>query len=155
MPNHLHTVQPMVTGSHVSSFSSALLAIFLGFTIIGEILHIGPFFLQSNHRGSHILSSWLVHAGCAFVTGIHPCRTLRAGSFESVRWNACVHKLGLFILSYERVFLWNGIRIHVNSMGKNSLYRKLRGRSNPQRCITQDSEPNTLPTELFRPPSHV
>ena len=27
----------------------------------------------------------------------------------------------------------------------------LRGGSNPGRCITQDSEPNTLPTELFRP----
>ena len=27
----------------------------------------------------------------------------------------------------------------------------LRGGSNPRRCITQDSEPNTLPTELLRP----
>ena len=27
----------------------------------------------------------------------------------------------------------------------------LRGGSNPRRCITQDSEPNTLLTELFRP----
>ena len=36
--------------------------------------------------------------------------------------------------------------------GKNPLYRKLRRGSNPLRCITQDSEPNTLPTELFRFP---
>ena len=35
---------------------------------------------------------------------------------------------------------------------KNPLYQKLRGASNPRRCITEDSEPNTLPTELFRPP---
>ena len=28
----------------------------------------------------------------------------------------------------------------------------LRGGSNPQRCIRQDREPNTLPAELFRPP---
>ena len=27
----------------------------------------------------------------------------------------------------------------------------LRRGSTPRRCITQDSEPNTLPTELFRP----
>ena len=27
-----------------------------------------------------------------------------------------------------------------------------RGESNPRRCIKQDREPNTLPTELFRPP---
>ena len=35
--------------------------------------------------------------------------------------------------------------------GPNSLYRKLREESSPRRCIMQDSEPNTLPTELFRP----
>ena len=29
----------------------------------------------------------------------------------------------------------------------------LRGRWNPGRCIKQDSEPNTLPTELLRPPA--
>ena len=34
---------------------------------------------------------------------------------------------------------------------KNPLYRWLRGGSNTRRCIAQDSEPNTLPTELFRP----
>ena len=37
-----------------------------------------------------------------------------------------------------------------NKTPKNKLYRKLRG-PNPRHCITQDSEPNTLPTELFRP----
>ena len=37
---------------------------------------------------------------------------------------------------------------------KKKLYWKilLRGESNPRRCIKQDSEPNTLQTELFRPP---
>ena len=39
---------------------------------------------------------------------------------------------------------------HVKSR-ENPLYRRLIGGSNPRRCITQDSEPNTLPTELFRP----
>ena len=32
-----------------------------------------------------------------------------------------------------------------------SFYRNLRGESNPWRCITQDSESRTLPTELSRP----
>ena len=35
---------------------------------------------------------------------------------------------------------------------KKPLYRRLRGGSNPRRCIKQDSEPNTIPTELLRPP---
>ena len=30
------------------------------------------FFFLSNHWGSHIPSSWMVHAGCVFVAGIHP-----------------------------------------------------------------------------------
>ena len=72
-----------------------------------------------------------------------------SGSFESVRWNACVQTRPRFIFSSE---VWgNGVRTHVNSKGKNPLYRGLRGGSNPHRCVTQDSEPNTLPTELFRP----
>ena len=35
-------------------------------------------------------SSWMVHAGCVFVAGIHPSRTGMSGSFESKQWNACV-----------------------------------------------------------------
>ena len=34
---------------------------------------------------------------------------------------------------------------------KNLLYRRLKGGSNPRRCIMQDSGPNALPIELFRP----
>ena len=49
------------------------------------------FFLQSNHRSSHIPSSRMMHAGCVFVVGIHPSRTWMSGSFESVQRNACVH----------------------------------------------------------------
>ena len=32
-------------------------------------------FFLSNHRGSHISSSWMVHAGYVFVAGIHPSKT--------------------------------------------------------------------------------
>ena len=39
---------------------------------------------KTNHRGSHIPSSWMMHAGCVFVAGIHLSRMLMSGPFESV-----------------------------------------------------------------------
>ena len=95
----------------------------------------------------------MVHAGCVSVAGIHSSRTWTSGSFKSVRWNTCVHRLELGLFSRPKEFWGNGVRTHVNSKGKNLLWWKIfpRGGSNPQRCIKQDSEPNTLPTELFRP----
>ena len=35
-----------------------------------------------------------------FVAGIHPSRTCMSGSLESVRWNACVHRLDLGLYSH-------------------------------------------------------
>ena len=70
-----------------SSFSSAFPALSLGFTDIGEIFaYVTGWFLGggggggglvvlSNHRGCHIPSSWMVHAGCVFAAGIHSSRT--------------------------------------------------------------------------------
>ena len=62
----------------------------------------------------------------------------------------CAQTRPRFILLSERVS-GNGVRTHVNSKGNNPLYLRLRGGSNPQHCITQDTKPNTLPTELFQP----
>ena len=56
-----------------SSSSSVFPAISLGFTILGEIFAYLTIF-QSSHRGSHIPSSWMVHAGCVFYAGIHQSR---------------------------------------------------------------------------------
>ena len=39
-------------------------------------------------------------------------------SFESVRWNACVHRLDLGLYSHPTEFWGNGVRTHVNSKGK-------------------------------------
>ena len=61
--------------SHRHSSSSscyAFLALSLGFTILGET---STYVFQSNHRGSHIPSSWMVHAGCIFVASIHSSET--------------------------------------------------------------------------------
>ena len=77
-----------------------------------------PFFFlllpfKPSHRGSHIPLSWMVHAGC-IVARIHRSRTWLSGSFESMRWNACVHR-HQSILPSER---GNGVRTLVNSKGK-------------------------------------
>ena len=76
-----------------------------------------------------------------------------SGSFESVRWYACVHRLDLGLYSHPKEFWGNGIRTHVNSKGKVPSTGKIlhRGGSNPQRCIKQRIEPNTLPTSHFCP----
>ena len=56
-----------------SSSSSVFPAVFMGFSILGEIfVYVTGF--QTNHRGSHIPSLWMVHAGCVFVANIHPAR---------------------------------------------------------------------------------
>ena len=97
----------------------------------------------------------MVYAGCVFVALFtylgHDCPDL----LESVWWNACVHILDLGLYSHPKEILGNGVRTHFNSKGKIPSSGKipLRGGSNPQHCIRQDSEPNTLPTELFRSPN--
>ena len=50
--------------------------------------------ILSNHRGSHIPSLWMVLPGCVFFARIHLSRTW-LWSFESVRWNAWLHRLDL------------------------------------------------------------
>ena len=91
-------------------------------------------------RGWCILGVFLLPA---FTT-----RTWTSGSFESVRWNACVHRLDLGLYSHPS-FFGNGVWTHVNSKGKIPSTGKF-----PQRRI----EPATLWTaspkttnELFRP----
>ena len=101
-----------LTTSWVSSSSSVFPAISLGLTFFGEIFTYVTVF-----RGSHIPSSWNLHGGgCVFVTGIHPSRTWMSGSFESIQWNVCVHRLDLGLYSHPKEFLGNGVRTHSNSM---------------------------------------
>ena len=63
-------------------------------------LQMWPFFDPTIEVVSHILSLWMVHAGCIFVAGIYPSRKWMSGSFESVWWNACVHRLDLSLRSH-------------------------------------------------------
>ena len=75
--------------------------------------------------------------------------------FESVQWNACVHRLGFSLYSHPKEFLENGVR---TLQEKNPLYWKKKKKKTQRRI-----EPTTLhqaeqgaqqtTTELFRPPS--
>ena len=44
-----------------------------------------------------------------------------SGSFESVRWNACVNRLDIGIYSHPKEFYGNGARTHVNARKKSTL----------------------------------
>ena len=69
--------------------------------------------------GSHIMSSWMMHAGCVFVVGIDLSRTWMSGYSESVWWNACVHKkLRPQITHSCEAAAGSGVRSYVYSMGK-------------------------------------
>ena len=100
-----------------------------GSPFLGEIFCICDCFLI--HHWGHILSLWMVHAVCVFVASICPSRTWMSGSFESMGWNACVPRLDLHLYYHLKEFWGNGFRTHVNSKGKNILYRK----NPPQRRI--------------------
>ena len=92
----------------------------------------------------------MVRAGCVFVAGIHPSRTWTSGSFESVRWNACVHRLDLGLYSHPKEFWGNGVWTHVNSKGKIPSTGKCPQRSIEPATLWQRAQ--ALPTELFRSP---
>ena len=94
----------------------------------------------------------MVHAGCVFVASIHPSRTWMSGSFESVWWNACVHRLDLGLYSHPKEFLGNGVSTHAHSKGKiPSTGKILRGGWNQRCCMKQDSKPNILPMSYSIP----
>ena len=56
-----------------------------------------------------------------------------SGSFESMQWNACVHRLDLGLYSHLKEFLVNGVRTHINSGEKSPLPGTIlpKGGSNP------------------------
>ena len=123
-------------------------AVSLGFTF-----HLLLLCSPAISLGFTIPSSWMVHAGCVFVASIHPSKTWTSGSFESMRWNAYLHRLYLSLYSYPKEFRGNGVRTHVNSKGKITFTGTilLRGAWNPRGCIKQDSQPNTLTTSYSGP----
>ena len=82
----------------------------------------------------------MVRAGCVFVAGIHPSRTWTSGSFESVRCNACMHRLDLGLYSHPKEFLGEWSLNPCQLQGKNPLYRKISPEEDRTRDAV-DSEP--------------
>ena len=66
----------------------------------------------------------MVHAGCVLVAGIHTSRTWISGSFEPVRWNACVHRLDLGLYSHPKSFGGIESETMLTSREKSSLLEK-------------------------------
>ena len=79
-------------------------AISLGFTTFGwDFCVCDRFFNPTIKVVTFRLRGWCV-LGVFFVAGIHPSRTWTSGSFESVRWNACMHRLDLGLYSHPKEF---------------------------------------------------
>ena len=108
-------------------------AISLGFTIFGRNFCVCDRFFNPTVK----VVTFRLRGWCVLVVFLLPAFT----------------RLGRFILSSERVFLGNGVWTHVNSQGKNHLYRKF-----PQRRIEPatlwTASPNTT-NELLWPLSFV
>ena len=144
----------------VANLTNQYLGLFLLFLLHSQLyLCSSPFWVRFLHiwpfcNPTIEVVTFHLHGLCklgVFVASIHPSRTWMSGPFESVRWNACVHRLDLSLYSHPNRVFGEWSQNPCKLQGKNPLYRKFRGRSNPQYCITQDSKPNILPTSVFRP----
>ena len=150
--NHFHCSRFKAKRLTVSpSPSSAFPAISLGFTIFGLDFCLCDRFSKSNHRRSHIKSSWMVHAGCVFVPSIQPSRTWMSGSSEFVGWNRCVHRIDLSLYPHPKEsFSGSGVRTHANSKGKIPSTRGSEEGWTRDAASRRTASP-TLPTEQFQP----
>ena len=74
-----------------------------------------------------------------------------SGSFESVRWNARVHRQDLGLCSHPQEFSREWSQNHHNSKRKIPSTVGSEEGGNGDTASRRFSEPNTLPTELFRP----
>ena len=69
-----------------------------------------------------------------------------SGSLESVRWNACVHRLDLDLCSQSKEFLENGVRTHVDSKGKKS--------TPPEKKISEEDRTHDAASSRTASPTH-
>ena len=80
-----------------------------GSPIFGEIFAYETFFFFLTIPTIEVvkfrLRVWCM--GVFFVASIQPSRTQMSGSFESMRWNACVHRLHLSLCSHPKEFWEN------------------------------------------------
>ena len=152
----------------MTSSSSTFPDLSQGFTPVGEIFAYLNVFNPAIEVVTFRLRGWCM-LGVFLLPAFTRLGHEHSGFFESVRWNACVHRLDLALYSHPKegffvcLFVWfffgggggggggTGSEPMLTPSEKNPLYRRLRGGPYPRCCITHDSEPNTLPTKLFLP----
>ena len=78
-------------------------AISLGFTIFGEIFGYVAIFNPTIDLVTFHLCGWCM-LGVFLLTAFTCLKTWTSGPFESMRWNACVHRLGLGLYSNLKEF---------------------------------------------------
>ena len=80
-----------------------------------------------------------------------------SGSLESVRWNACEHRLDLGLRSDRKEFGENGVRTHVDSKGKKIPFtgNSSRRRIEPTTQHQAGQRAQHTTNELLRPKSEI
>ena len=118
LPQPQHTDTEQTSPSTDSSSSSAFPAFSLGFTILVRFLRMWPSFFPSNHRGSHIPSSWMMLCWVCFCCRHSPIKDMSVKIFW-VRAMECMCSQARprSILSSEGV-LGTGVRTQVKFKGK-------------------------------------
>ena len=80
---------------------------------------------------------------------------LMSGSYDSMQWNACVHRLDLSLYSHPKEFWGNGLDLVLTPRGKSPLPEKkilLRGWWNPRSTLhAAELRARHTSKELFRP----
>ena len=130
-----------------SSSSSAFPTISLGLTILDEIFVHVIIFNSTIEVVTFRLHGWCmlgVFLLLAFTHLGHECQNLFVG------WNRMCAQIRPWFILIQKSIGWMKSAPRLTPR-KNPLYRKLRGGSNPHRWIMQDSEANTLLTELIQP----
>ena len=112
-----------------------------------------PYFNPTIKVVTFRLRGWCV-LGMFFVASIHPSRTWTSGSFESVRLNACVHRLDLGLYSHSKEFLGEWSLNSCYLQGKNPLYWKISPEEDRTRDAV-DSEPKHYQRAIPAPSEEI
>ena len=129
---------------HISALQDASSSAFLDFRVFDRSCN------PTIEVVTFCLHGWCM-LGVFLFAGIHPLGQECQDLLSLLQWNACMHRLDLGLYSHPKEFFWEWSQNLCKLQGKYPLYWRLRGGLNLHRCITQDSEPCTLLTELFRP----
>ena len=92
-----------VTHPHKAGFFFCIPQLYVwGSQFWERFLHMWPFSNPTIEVVTFHLRGWCIMG--VFVAGIDHSRTWMSGSLESMRWNACVHRLDLGLYSHPKEF---------------------------------------------------